>query len=64
MPVLPTAPTLEKRTKLATVPKSGVCAKITSGKDNRETPTKIVGTILVFMVLDLIILFVRNMAGK
>ena len=37
IPVLLTAPLVEKRTKLAAVPKGGACPKWRSGKDNNAT---------------------------
>jgi hypothetical protein len=64
IPVLPTAPTLEKRAKLAALPRLGVCAKLARGEDNRETLTKIVRTKLFFMLFDLIRLFIRSVAEE
>jgi hypothetical protein len=64
MPVLPTAPMPEKRTKLAAVPKLGVCAKVISGEYNRQTPTKIVSTNLLFMVIGFTNIFFPECYGR
>jgi hypothetical protein len=47
--VLLTAPALEKRAKLAAVPKLGVCAKLACGKENSVTAAKIGSAILFFI---------------
>jgi hypothetical protein len=62
--VLPTAPTLEKRAKPAAVPKLGVCAKFSFGRAKKEMTATIEIGNLHFMVLDLRILSIRNVAGQ
>jgi hypothetical protein len=47
--VLLTAPALEKRAKLAAVPKLGVCAKLASGKENSITAAK-TGSLILFFI--------------